>query len=161
MKHLRIILFIIYYSLFISVSAQIGDAFKGVWPVTDKAFVKSLNGEWQLKVVDGIDDHSQSVPAADESWGNIPVPGCWEPYGFSKPTYNYPDSLTGYYRTVFTVPAEWRGHQVWIRLDGVLRGCDLWLNDQFVGNWESGYNTCLFDLTPYLTKRAFKGEPQR
>lgn len=161
MKHLRIILFIIYYSLFISVSAQIDDAFKGVWPVTDKAFVKSLNGEWQLKVVDGIDDHSQSVPAADESWGNIPVPGCWEPYGFSKPTYNYPDSLTGYYRTVFTVPAEWRGQQVWIRLDGVLRGYDLWLNDRLVGNWESGYNTCLFDLTPYLTKRAFKGEPQR
>jgi hypothetical protein len=32
-------------------SAQTGDAFKGVWPVTDKSIQKSLNGEWQLKVI--------------------------------------------------------------------------------------------------------------
>jgi len=83
------------------------------------------------------------------------------PYGFSEPKYDYPDSLTGYYRTAFTVPEEWKGQQVVIRLDGVLRGYDLWLNNQYVGAWESGYNTCLFDLTPYLTKKAFKGEPQQ
>ena len=34
-------------------SAQTGDAFKGVWPVTDKSIQKSLNGEWQLKVIKG------------------------------------------------------------------------------------------------------------
>jgi len=151
--------------------AQVGDAFKGFWPVTDKAVMKSLNGEWQLKVVKGIID-DKTVPAADASWGKIPVPGCWErlrvgdgtsgmPYGFSEPKYDYPDSLTGYYRTAFTVPEEWKGQQVVIRLDGVLRGYDLWLNNQYVGAWESGYNTCLFDLTPYLTKKAFKGEPQQ
>ena len=44
---------------------------------------------------------------------------------------------------------------------GVLRGYDLWINEQLVGTWESAYNTCLFDLTPYLTKQAFKGEPQQ
>ena len=144
-----------------AVNAQIGDAFKGVWPVTDMALMKSLNGEWQLKVVDGIGDHSTPVPEVDASWGKIPVPGCWEAYGFCEPKYNYPDSLTGYYRTEFTVPANWKGQQVIIRLDGVLRGYDLWLNNQHVGTWESGYNTCLFDLTPYLSKRAFKGEPQQ
>ena len=152
--------------------SQVVDAFKGVWPVTDPAAMKSLNGEWQLRVVNRIDDHGATVPVADETWGRIPVPGCWErlqvgelgsgmTHGFSKPKYNYPDSLTGYYRTAFTVPEAWRGQQVWIRLDGVLRGYDLWLNDQLVGTWESGYNTCLFDLTPYLTKRAFRGEPQQ
>ena len=127
--------------------ADVEDAFKGVWPVTDKAMMKSLNGTWQLKV--------------NGKEGDIPVPGCWEAYGFCEPKYDYPDSLTGDYRTTFTVPAAWKGQQVYIRLDGVLRGYDLWLNDQHVGTWESGYNTCLFDLTPHLTKRAFKGEPQR
>ena len=140
--------------------AQIVDAFKGIYPVTDKTQMKSLNGEWQLKVVKGINDE-KTVPQTDGTWGKIPVPGCWEAYGFCEPTYNYPDSLTGYYRTEFTVPQEWKGQQVIIRLDGVLRGYDLWLNDKYVGTWESGYNTCLFDLTPYLTKRAFKGEPQQ
>ena len=140
--------------------AQVTDAFKGVWPVTDKAVMRSLNGEWQLKVIKGIDGNKM-VPAVDETWGKIPVPGCWEAYGFCEPKYDYPDSLTGYYRNSFTVPAEWKGQQIIIRLDGVLRGYDLWLNDQYVGSWESGYNTCQFDLTPYLTKNAFKDEAQQ
>ena len=140
--------------------AEIGDANKNVWPVTDKAVMQSLNGKWLLKVVKGIGT-DRAVPAADDSWGTIPVPGCWEQYGYCQPRYNYPDSLTGYYRTSFTLPQEWKGQQVIIRLDGVLRGYDLWLNGMYVGTWESGYNTCLFDLTPYLTKHAFKGETQQ
>jgi hypothetical protein len=49
------------------------------------------------------------------------VPGCIETYGFCEPKYDYPDSLTGYYRTQFTIPSEWKSQQVVIRLDGVLR----------------------------------------
>jgi len=141
---------------------QIADAMKGVWPVTDKQMMKSLNGQWQLKVVSGITGNNEDcVPEPDASWGTIPVPGCWEAYGFSAPKYNYPDSLTGYYRTTFTIPDAWKGQQVFVRFDGVLRGYDLWLNNRYVGTWESGYNTCLFDLTPHLSKKAFKGEPQQ
>ena len=146
--------------LALTAGAQVCDALCGVWPVTDGGVKKSLNGTWQLKVINSISD-DRTVPEADASWGEIPVPGCWEAYGFCEPKYDYPDSLTGYYRTTFTVPQEWRGQQVMLRLDGVLRGYDLWLNDQLVGTWESGYNTCQFDLTPYLSKKAFKGEPQR
>ncbi|MBR3521750.1 MAG: hypothetical protein IKN75_04400 [Prevotella sp.] len=149
----RVMLVIVMGLMALCVKAEIGDAFKGVWPVTDPLMTRSLNGEWQLKVVKGIDD-KREVPAADATWGKIAVPGCWEAYGFCEPKYDYPDSLTGYYRTEFTMPEEWRGQQVYIRLDGVLRGYDLWLNDQLVGTWESAYNTCLFDLTPYLKKKG-------
>ena len=158
MKRLLISLSFIICHLSFSLAQQ--SAFKSVWPVTDKAVMKSLNGEWQLKVVKGI-DNDKTVPVADASWDKIPVPGCWEAYGFCEPRYSFPDSLTGYYRTSFTLPQEWKGHQVIIRLDGVLRGYDLWLNDKLVGSWEQAYNTCLFDLTPYLTKKAFKGEQQQ
>ena len=147
-------------TLFLTVNAQLTDAMKGIYPVTDKSMMKSLNGEWKLKVVRGCRD-DKNVPFADATWGTIPVPGCWEAYGFCQPKYDYPDSLTGYYRTAFNVPHAWKGQQVYIRFDGVLRGYDLSLNGQHVGTWQSGYNTCLFDLTPYLTKRAFKGEPQQ
>ena len=140
--------------------AQVVDAFGGIQPVTDKQMMRSLNGEWKLKVIKGI-SADNTVPETDASWGMMPVPGCWEAYGFCEPKYDYPDSLTGYYRTQFTIPSEWKGQQVVIRLDGVLRGYDLWLNGQYVGKWESGYNTCLFDLTPFLTKKAFKGEQQQ
>ena len=147
----------------VGVRAEVGDAFrsalpldsvkKGIWPVTDHAMMRSLNGTWNLKVVHEITTN-RTVPALDSSWGSIPVPGCWEVYGFCEPKYDYPDSLTGYYRTEFSVPAEWKGQRIVLRFDGVLRGYDLWINDQLVGTWESGYNTCLFDITPYLKKKG-------
>jgi len=103
------------------VKAQVIDAFSGVLPVTDSRVKKSLNGEWQLKVVKGISDET-TVPAADETWGHIPVPGCWEAYGFCTPSYDKARALTGYYRTAFTVPDAWKGQRIIIRFDGVLYG---------------------------------------
>ena len=135
--------------LWLSAHAEVYDAFKGIQPVTDKSVMKSLNGIWNLKVVKGIDGKKE-VPQLDKTWGQIPVPGNWEQYGYCTPHYSFPDSLTGYYRTEFTVPQEWKGQHVILRMDGVLRGYDLWLNNQYVGFWEQCYNTCLWDLTPYL-----------
>ena len=79
------------------------DAFQGILPVTDPAMKRTLNGAWSLKVVDGVSD-DKTVPADDGTWGRIPVPGCWESYGFSKASYDKAIPLTGYYRTTFTVP---------------------------------------------------------
>ena len=137
--------------------AQVVDAFGGILPVTDKQMMRSLNGEWKLKVVEGIKDDS-SVPQEDGSWGTIPVPGCWEAYGFCKPTYDKTDPLTGYYRTTFEVPQEWKGQRIVLRFDGVLYGYDLWINGKKAGSWRSGYNTALFDITPFLNKKAAKQE---
>ena len=137
--------------------AQVVDAFGGILPVTDKQMMRSLNGEWKLKVVEGIKDDN-SVPQEDGSWGKIPVPGCWEAYGFCKPTYDKTDPLTGYYRTTFEVPQEWKGQRIVLRFDGVLYGYDLWINGKKAGSWRSGYNTALFDITPFLNKKAAKQE---
>ncbi len=137
--------------------AQVRDAFMGVLPVTDPLMKKSLNGEWQLKVIEGIAD-SKAVPAADASWGRIPVPGCWEAYGFCQPSYNKAMPLTGYYRTTFTVPAAWKGQRIILRFDGVLYGYDLWVNGKPAGTWRSGYNTAMFDITPYLQKKTEQQE---
>ena len=135
------------------VSAQVVDAFQGVLPVTDPAMKKSLNGEWSIKVVEGITDDT-TVPATDASWGVIPVPGCWEAYGFCKPRYDSPNPLTGYYRTSFTIPTEWKGMRTVLRFDGVLYGYDLWVNGKAVGSWRSGYNSAMFDITPYINKKS-------
>lgn len=75
------------------------DAFAGIWPVTDCRQSVSLNGTWNIKVVEGISG-DKTVPAQDDTWKTIPVPGCWEVYGFCKPKYNSADLLTGYYRVV-------------------------------------------------------------
>lgn len=105
----------------ISAYAQVSDCFQDILPVTDRKMMKSLNGEWSLKVVNGISEDA-AVPTEDGTWGKIPVPGCWEPNGFCKPKYDSPAALTGYYRTAFNIPDQWRGMRIVIRLDGVLYG---------------------------------------
>lgn len=137
----------------LNASAQVKDAFQGVLPVTDQTMMRRLNGEWSLKVIDGIGE-DPIVPAEDGTWGKIPVPGCWEAYGFCKPKYDSPNPLTGYYRTTFTVPGEWRGQRIVLRFDGVLYGYDLWVNGKQAGSWRSGYNTAVFDVTDFLKKDA-------
>ena len=135
-----------------STAMQADDAFHGILPVTDRTMTRSLNGEWALKVIEGTAD-TDEVPAQDGSWGNIPVPGCWEAYGYCKPSYDKANPLTGYYRTTFSVPTEWKGKRIVLRLDGVLYGYDLWINGKKAGSWRSGYNTALFDITPYINKK--------
>lgn len=135
-----------------STAMQADDAFHGILPVTDHTMTRSLNGEWALKVIEGTAD-TDEVPAQDGSWGKIPVPGCWEAYGYCKPSYDKANPLTGYYRTTFSVPTEWKGKRIVLRLDGVLYGYDLWINGKKAGSWRSGYNTTLFDITPYINKK--------
>ena len=135
-----------------STAMQADDAFHGILPVTDRTMMRSLNGEWALKVIEGTAD-TDEVPAQDGSWGKIPVPGCWEAYGYCQPSYDKANPLTGYYRTTFSVPTEWKGKRIVLRLDGVLYGYDLWINGKKAGSWRSGYNTALFDITPYINKK--------
>ncbi len=137
--------------------AQVRDAFQGVLPVTDPQMQKSLNGVWQLKVVEGVVPET-TVPEADASFKPIIVPGCWEAHGFCKPHYDSATPLTGYYRTTFSVPEAWRDMRIVLRFDGVLYGYDLWINGKTAGSWRSGYNTALFDITPYLNKRSAQQE---
>ena len=149
---IRMILFIALCCFAVVGKAQIIDAFNGIIPVTDFAMKRSLNGMWQLKVVKGI-TNDQSVPPVDETWGAIPVPGCWEVYGFCKARYDSPQTLTGYYRTTFSVPKNWHEQRIVLRFDGVLYGYDLWINGKAVGSWRSGYNTALFDITSFINKK--------
>ncbi len=164
MKIVRLLslFFIVCLLPFGGVAAQ--DAFQGILPVTDPAMKKSLNGEWSLKVEEGISISEENelnknycpVPAEDSTWGRIPVPGCWEAYGFCRPKYDSPDPLTGYYRTTFSVPAEWKGMRIVLRFDGVLYGYVLWVNGKKAGSWFSGYNTALFDITDCLVPHPSK-----
>ncbi len=147
-------------------AAQVADAFHGILPVTDPQMRRSLNGVWNVKVEKGITVCAeglspQPIPALDDEWSKIPVPGCWEAYGLCEPRYDKPDPLTGYYRTTFTVPEEWKGLRIILRFDGVLYGYDLWVNDRYVDSWWSGYNTALFDITPYLNTNKRENKPQQ
>ena len=133
----KILTFLCLLAATVGSNAQVRDAFSGILPVTDSNQMKCINGTWQLKVIEGI-AADKEVPQTD----------------FCKPSYDHAAPLTGYYRTDFTLPEAWRGQRVAIRFDGVLYGYDLFLNGRFVGSWRSGYNTAVFDLTPFLDRKA-------
>ncbi|MFT0260720.1 glycoside hydrolase family 2 TIM barrel-domain containing protein [Bacteroides faecis] len=123
---------------------------------TDEYATKSLNGNWQLKVIKGQNwssfaDFFQPGYNSNE-WQTIPVPGNWEVHGFCKAMYDVPDTLTGFYRTQFTLPRQWHGKHVILRTDGVLHGYEVWINGQSAGKWTSAFNTNEIDITPYINR---------
>lgn len=132
-------------------AAAAGNGLAGIWPVEDPSNAMTLDGMWAVKVVRGITADT-AVPPRDDTWTTIGVPGCWEAAGLCEPRYNMPDSLTGYYRTTFDIPARWAKQRIGLRLDGVLRAFDLWINGQYAGRWENAYNARQFDITPFLRK---------
>lgn len=154
---MRLITFVILSLLAsLAVPAQIRDAFKGVLLPTDKKYVRQLNGTWKFKYYDSKDwsqDAEFYQPAYNDlSWSSISVPACWDALGWTEPRYVHPKESNGLYRTAFTIPATWKGHRVFLRFDGVLRGYELWVNGHYVDKWESAFNSCQFDISPYIEK---------
>lgn len=111
----------------------------------------SLNGSWKFKY---LAPKSAEEPAGfeqpgynDADWAAIAVPGNWNMLGFGTSRYGSPEESLGFYRTRFTVPAEWRGQHAVLRFEGVMYVYELWVNGKRAGAWDSAYNPCEFDVT--------------
>lgn len=57
----------------------------------------------------------------------------------------------GSYRRDFTLPANWKGREIFIDFDGVDSFFYLWINGQYIGFSKNSRNTASFNITPYLT----------
>lgn len=127
-------------------------------PVRDPAQIQSLNGSWKFRYAPGVVEQNDRAFAApdfnDQAWASLPVPAHWEMHGFAEPKYGKVDAGVGYYRRTFGVPSGWRGQRVMLRFEGVLYGCEVWVNGQRVGEWASSYNPVTFDVTDALETGA-------
>ncbi|MBK5196354.1 MAG: DUF4981 domain-containing protein, partial [Proteiniphilum sp.] len=56
----------------------------------------------------------------------------------------------GSYKRAFTLPAEWKGRDVFIRFNGAGPGYYLWVNGKQVGYSEDSYLPSEFNITPYV-----------
>lgn len=136
--------------------AQILNSVNDALMPTESSVVQSLNGEWKFKFLNQSDwtgdKNFYCLDYSDASWEHIAVPGCWDALGYVEPQYGNPSDMNGLYRKYFSIPSQWKGNHVFLRLDGVLRGYEVWLNGKYVGKWESSYNSCQFDITSYLNE---------
>ena len=131
----------------------------------------TLNGNWKFFWVKNADmrptDFYQ-MNFNDKGWDDLKVPGLWELNGYGDPIYvnvGYPwrsqfknnppevpteNNHVGSYRKEITVPADWKGKEIFAHFGSVTSNMYLWVNGQFVGYSEDSKLEAEFNLTKYL-----------
>jgi len=113
-----------------------------------------LNGRWDFKYYDA--DFLEE--ARITRWDSIPVPSCWQLYGYEHPNYTnvyypYPvdmpyvpdENPMGIYRRGFRAEAD--GMRRYIVFEGVSSGVELYINGQFAGYSQGSHLQAEFDIT--------------
>ena len=136
-------------------------------------YYKSLNGNWKFKWV----SHPSKVPGDffqnnvnTSTWDDLPVPSNWQvvgaregrpydrpiftnikhPFPTTPPRITSDTNSVGLYRTQFSLPANWQGHDVFLHFAGVQSACYVWVNGLQVGYHEDGMTPAEFNVTKYL-----------
>lgn len=124
-----------------------------------------LNGRWQFAYFDRAAAALEALedPAYGWQWDTVPVPGCWQLFGYGGNLYtnvNYPfpndpphvpdRNPCGVYRRTFYVDAAWEGRQVTVRFEGVDSAYALYVNGRYVGYSQGAHLPAEFDLTEFL-----------
>ena len=60
----------------------------------------------------------------------------------------------GSYRRTFSVPADWKGQEIYLDFDGVDSFFYLYINGKYVGFSKNSRNLAEFNITPYLNKEG-------
>ncbi len=130
----------------------------------------SLDGDWDFHWVPKPAERPEGFEALEystEGWKTIQVPGHWELQGYGVPIYapfhmppslkkrNLPnidpdDNPVGSYRKSFSIPLEWKNHEIYLRFEGVCSAYYVWLNGSFVGYAQDSMLPSEFFITPYL-----------
>ena len=130
--------------------------------------VLDLGGEWTFASCGFAADRSQffNMRQLKEPWPNerkIRVPGTWESQGVGEPvsaaprccyagyTSHFPlkhgFSGDGWYRRTFTIPPEWKGRRIWLKVGGVACQGWFWVNDMPVAHVFDYCATRKFEIT--------------
>ncbi len=151
------------------------EAYGKPWLHTTSSLRSYLNGNWQFNWVPKPEDRPVDFYKTNydaSKWKTIPVPSNWEMQGYGTPIYTnvtYPfrnvpplirpqDGYTivnepnavGSYRRTFTVPADWKGREIYLHFDGVYSAAYIWVNGKKVGYTQGPNNDAEFDVTKYI-----------
>ena len=116
-----------------------------------------LNGIWDFCYYEADYLEGESAP----QWDKIPVPSCWQMYGYDNPNYtniNYPypvdppylpdENPMGVYRKDIEIEDTEKCH--YLVFEGVSSDLELFVNDVRVGYTLGSHLQAEFDITPYI-----------
>ncbi|MBK8389123.1 MAG: DUF4981 domain-containing protein [Saprospiraceae bacterium] len=129
--------------------------------------VLSLNGKWKFHFAntpEGTPNNFFTPNFNDQKWSEITVPSNWEMQGFGDPLFrnvahpfrsNPPFvpreyNPTGSYRKTFTLPANWKGKHIFLRMEKTASASFVWINGQEVGYNEGAQEPAEYDVTSFL-----------
>ncbi|MBE6778348.1 MAG: glycoside hydrolase family 2 [Ruminococcaceae bacterium] len=128
----------------------------------ESAYYKLLNGVWDFKFYQRDFDLPEDLTTI-EGWDTLPVPSCWQMYGYEKPQYtnlNYPhpvdppyvpdENPCGIYRTCFTLDSAWAARNTRLVFEGVASCVFVYVNGQYVGFSQGSHLQAEFDIAPYV-----------
>lgn len=95
---------------------------------SESPYYTLLNGDWSFKYFERDTD----VPDIIDEWDSIPVPSCWQTYGYGQIIYtniNYPfpvdppyvpdENPCGVYQRTFNMDEIWLNRKTYIVFEGV------------------------------------------
>ncbi len=116
--------------------------------------------DWATIVVPCSWQTMGAKPGNNGGWGTIIYSNqryCFQrdwPTVMKEPPKHYTNydarNPVGSYRRDFTVPADWKGEEVYIQFDGVDSFFYLWINGHYVGFSTDSRDAAAFNITPYL-----------
>jgi beta-galactosidase len=129
--------------------------------------VLSLNGTWKFHFSDtpeGTPPDFFSWKFNDTKWDTIHIPSNWEMQGFGDPIFRnvtspfHPNppfipreyNPTGSYRKTFTLPASWKGSEIFLRMEKTASASFVWVNGNEVGYNEGAQEPAEYNVTKYL-----------
>lgn len=138
---------------------------------SNSKYYKCLNGEWRFNWVENPESKPKDFYLNDynsANWNTVAVPGNWELNGYGIPIYiNQPYEWTvdpkppqipheynpvGSYITYFTIPKDWKNHEIILHFGAVKSAMFLWINGKKVGYSQGSKLAAEFNITKYLKK---------
>ena len=110
-----------------------------------------LNGEWRAAPATDPLRRAFSSPGyspdadSDAGWATVTVPGHWR----DQPEFADSDGPL-LYRRPFETTAAADGERIWLVLDGVYYGSDIWLDNEYVGSSEGYFAPHEFEITELM-----------
>lgn len=110
----------------------------------------NFNGNWLLQVGDVTGAEASGYN--DGGWEKVTLPHAFnEAEAFKVSIENLTDTVM-WYRKHFTPSESLAGKKVFLEMEGVRFGADIYLNGKNVGYTENGVMASGYDLTPYIKK---------
>ena len=132
----------------------------------------SLEGKWRFNFAQNHNEAPAGFFALnfdDSKWTDMPVPGLFEFNGYGDKIYknvgyswdtqfnsNPPfveerNNYTGSYRKLVTIPASWKGQDIYLHVGSATSNLQVWVNGKEVGYSEDSKMEAEFNLTKFLT----------